>query len=164
MKFINLLIKQHPNRLHAQRGFWIGPMVGSILVFIVVSGIIYGIVRSSRGSVDTILESKSLLSVVSGARMLKSGGSFAAVDNTALQRVNAFGNMTGSAAGGTVRNGWGGTVVVTGTTSQLEVQWNAVPAKACDAFLASAKESGEFATPLPTCAESGDSDLTFIAY
>lgn len=147
-----------------QRGFFIGPALGSIIIVIIVSAFAFGIYRYISNSYSVLIENTNLMSIVSAAKSLKSGGSYADVDNAALQRMRTFGSMTGAAPGGTVRHRWNGTVVVTGTTSQLEIQYNDVPASACEQLLARATESGEFAAPLPTCNASGDSDLTFVAY
>ncbi|AEC18865.1 hypothetical protein PT7_0325 [Pusillimonas sp. T7-7] len=124
----------------------------------------YGIYQYINSGTNVTVESTNLMMVTSGAKSLKSGGSYANVDNPALQRIKAFGNMTGSAPGGTVRHGWGGTVVVTGTASQLEIAYNAVPSDACDRFVVTAMNTGEFVEPAPTCSDTGASDLTFVAY
>lgn len=147
-----------------QRGFVIGPMLGMIAIVLIASLATYGIFRYISNSFTVTIENTNLLAIVSGAKSLKSGGSYANVDTAALQRIDAFGSMTGAAPGGTVRNKWNGTVEVTGTASQLSIDYNGVPASACERFVVVAMESGEFAEPAPTCADDADSDLTFVAY
>ncbi|SHI11511.1 type 4 pilus major pilin [Pollutimonas bauzanensis] len=164
MRISHYLMQQQARRKF-QRGFYIGPALGTIAIVVLVSLFVYGVFQYISASLRGTIESNNLMAIVSGAKSLKSGGSYANVDNAVLQRIKAFGNMTGSTPGGTVRNGWGGTVVVTGSASQLEIRYSGVPTSACERFLASAKDSGEFAADsLPTCSESDASDLTFIAY
>jgi len=163
MNFLHFLV-QRKSCVNTQRGMFTMGAMGSVALIVLALAATYGIYRYITNSYSVMIESTNLMSIVSGAKSLKTNGSYASVDNAALQRIRAFGNMTGGQTGGTVRNRWSGTVVVSGTASQLEIQYNDVPASACDRFLARATDSGEFATPLPTCAESGNSDLTFIAY
>lgn len=163
MSILCLPVKHKP-RANTQRGMFTMGALGSVALVILAVAATYGIYRYITNSYSVMIESSNLMSIVSGAKSLKTNGSYASVDNETLQRIRAFNNMTGGQIGGTVRNHWSGTVVVSGTTSQLEIQYNGIPDTACDRLLARATDSGEFATPLPTCAESGDSDLTFIAY
>ena len=158
------LILNRKTTVNTQRGMFTLPAMGSIALVALALAATYGIYRYITNSYSVTIESTNLMSIVSGAKSLKTNGSYASVDNAALQRIRAFGNMTGGQSGGTVRNGWSGTVVVSGTASQLEIQYNGIPDTACDRFLARATDSGEFAAPLPTCAATGNSDLTFIAY
>ncbi len=163
MNILRFILNRKSN-VNAQRGMFTMGAMGSVALVALALAATYGIYRYITNSYSVMIESTNLISIVGGAKSLKSNGSYAAVDNAALQRIRAFGNMTGAQPGGTVRNRWSGTVVVTGTASQLEIQYNDVPDSACDRFLARATDSGEFAAPLPTCAATGDSDLTFIAY
>ncbi|WP_454688241.1 type 4 pilus major pilin [Achromobacter aloeverae] len=155
--------KRHTDRAARQRGF----NLTGILPYLVVAGIlalaIWGIFRFAMGTAQYQIEGRNATSIVTAARSLKVGGSYANVDNAAVQRVKGFGNMTGSASGGTVKNGWGGTVVVSGTVDTLTLQYNGVPEDACDRFIASMTDSGMFTDPLPTCNTSGSSDLSFTA-
>lgn len=163
MRILSLFTQHRPNR-DKQRGFYIAPALATVVIVGLISVAVYGIFRYINDSFTVTIENKNLMSIVSGARSLKQAGSYVNVDNPALQRIQAFGNMTGSATGGTVRNRWGGTVDVTGTASELQIQYNGVPANACQRFLISAADSGEFATPLPTCNDTGTTDLTFVVY
>lgn len=147
-----------------ERGFVILPMLGMVAVIAMVAVAGYGIFRYINNSFTVRIEQTNLTAIVTGAKSLKSSGSYANVDNSALQRIQAFGSMTGSAVGGTVRNRWNGTVEVTGTASQLTVVYNNVPSSVCDQFVIGAMESGEFADPAPTCNEDEATDLTFVAY
>ena len=151
-------------KTNRQRGFFVAPLLISVAVVLALAGAAYGIYQYASNVYTTNIENSNLMSIVSAAKSLKSGGSYTSVDNAALQRIKAFGGMTGAAVGGTVRNRWNGTVVVTGTASQLEIVYNGVPTSACDRFLTMATNSGEFAAPLPTCSATAASDLTFIAY
>ncbi len=164
MKVLHHLTPRNQSQQSLQRGFYIGPAIATIFIVLVVSLASYGIFQYIKNTYTVYIENTNLMAVVSGAKSLKTGGSYANVDNAALQRIKAFGSMTGSSPGGTVRNSWDGTVVVSGTVSQLSIQYNGVAASACDSFLAKAASTGEFAAPLPTCNESTAADLTFIAY
>lgn len=139
-------------------------MLGAVAVIAAVALAGYGIFRYINNSFTIRIENTNLVAIVTGAKSLKSGGSYANVDNAALQRIQAFGSMTGAASGGTVRNRWNGTVEVTGTASQLDIVYNGVPESVCDQFVIAAMESGEFADPAPTCNEGAVSNLTFVAY
>ena len=163
MKLLQLILN-HKTPTNAQRGMFSLGALGSVALVALALAATYGIYRYISNSYSVTVESTHLMSIVSGAKSLKANGSYASVDNAALQRIRAFGNMTGAQIGGTVRHGWSGTVVVTGTASQLEIEYNDVPDTACDRFLSRATDSGEFAAPLPTCSATGNSDLTFIAY
>lgn len=168
MKIMNALIEQelrhHSHLKQRQRGFFISPALGGVILIALIAVAVFGLFRYLNNSSVMYIENNNLMAMVNGARQLKIGGSYANVDNAALQRIQAFGSMTGSAPGGTVRNSWNGTVVVTGSANQLQIQYNGVPESACDGFLARAANSGEFAQPLPTCSASGNSDLTFVVY
>lgn len=168
MNLIDFLVRHELHHHHdsklKQGGFFISPALAAIVLVAAISIAVFGIFRYLNNSTSMYVENNNLMTIVNGARQLKSGGSYANVNNAALQRIQAFGSMTGSTPGGTVRNGWNGTVVVNGSASELQIQYNGVPESACDGFLARAKDSGEFASPLPTCSTTGSSDLTFIAY
>ncbi|WP_081627092.1 type 4 pilus major pilin [Bordetella sp. FB-8] len=151
--------------LHAQRGFWIGPALGTLAVVLVLVVFGSGIFRFLSNQYTIYTEFNNLKSVVTGADALELGGSYASVNNAALQTSEAFGNMTGAAVGGTVINKWGGPVTVTGTASNVQITWGAVPPSACSGFLARAADSKLFDTAsMPTCNGTGNTDLTFTHY
>lgn len=163
-KLLINLQKSDQKRLERQRGIWLSPGLLAFAIIAAISVAAFGIYSYLNSSTSVQVEGTNLVMITSGAKSLKSGGSYANVDNAALQRIKAFGNMTGAAPGGTVRNGWNGTVVVTGTASDLTIAYNSVPVASCDLFVTAAMETGEFAEPAPTCSNDEPSNLTFTAY
>lgn len=160
----NRFLRSATQRSTREHGFVIGPLLGLVAVMLIVAMAGYGIFRYISNSFTVTIENTNLMAIVSGAKSLKSAGSYASVDNAALQRIQAFGSMTGAAPGGTVRNRWNGTVVVTGAADGLTIAYNGVPSAACERFVVAAMESGEFAEPAPVCGDDGTSDVTFTAY
>lgn len=149
----------------AQGGFWIGPALGTLAVVLALVVFGSGIFRFLSNQYTIYTEVNNLKSVVAGADSLEQGGSFATVNNAALQKAEAFGNMTGAAVGGTVINKWGGAVTVTGTASNVQITWGAVPPNACSGFLTRASDSKLFdAASMPTCNGTSNTDLTFTHY
>ena len=123
-----------------------GFSLAEVALVLVIVGIVFvgalSAFRSSSNSSDIQMEAQNFASIVATARGLRQNGSYAAVTNAALQRVSGFGNMSGSATGGTVRHRWGGTVVATGTASSLTITYADVPTAACDRFLNMVRDSG----------------------
>jgi len=142
--------------------------LADIVLGLVLIGIAYaaalGMNRTAGGLSANQIEAQNLTGIVASVRSLRENGSYAGIDNAAVQRIQGFGNMIGSAVGGTVRNKWNGLVTVTGTVNDFSIIYAGVPASACPKFLIAAKESGDLVEPYPTCAATGDSSLTFKGY
>lgn len=163
MKKVNLPVIDNAGA-KKERGGSVISMLAWLAIVGVIGASIWGMYRYVNKAATVRVELTNLTSIVSGARQLKSAGSYANVDNAALQRIQAFGNMTGSGVGGTVRHAWNGTVEVTGSASALTIKYNGVPESVCDQFVIGAMGTGDFSEPGPTCNESGNTDLTFTAY
>lgn len=154
-----------PRKLRRRRGAGgLGDVLLGIVIVAVAYGASLGLNRTAGGMSDTQIEAQNLTGIVASVRSLRENGSYAGIDNAAIQRIQGFGNMIGSAVGGTVRNRWNGLVTVSGTASDFSVTTADVPASACPKLLIAAKESGDFVTPYPTCAATGASTLTFKGY
>ncbi|TFL14080.1 hypothetical protein CSC67_07900 [Pusillimonas caeni] len=147
-----------------ERGMSVSSVMFGLIIVAAISLALWGYFKYMKSGTSVQIETNNLMMIASASKSLKSGGSYASVNNAALQRMQAFGSMTGADPGGTVRNGWNGTVVVTGTASELQIAYNGVPTSACDRFVTAAMATGEFAEPVPSCSNAGASDLSFVAY
>ncbi|WP_019939855.1 type 4 pilus major pilin [Bordetella sp. FB-8] len=158
-------LRASKNPRHNERGFFIGPALGAVAVVLLTFVVVWGIYRFINNQLSIYIESNNLQAIVQGADSLSQGGSYANVSNTTLQTIQAFGNMTGAAVGGTVMNKWGGAVTVTGSASNVLIEYDNVPAYACQGFLNRAADSNKFdSASMPTCNSSGTSNLTFTHY
>lgn len=162
-RLANLRTTRNPRQ--SERGFFIGPALGAVAVVLITFVVVWGIYRFINNQLSVYIESNNLQAMVQGADSLAQGGSFANVNNTALQTIQAFGNMTGAAVGGTVMNKWGGPVVATGSASNVTFEYDNVPAYACQGFLNRAIESNKFdSASMPTCNNGGTSNLVFTHF
>ena len=163
-KLLGYIFRPASQTKNRQRGMSVSSVMFGLIIVAALTLALWGYFKYMKSGTSVQIETNNLMMIVSGSKSLKSGGSYANVDNAALQRMQAFGSMTGGDPGGTVRNGWNGTVVVTGTASQLQIAYNGVPTSACDRLVATAMASGEFAEPAPSCSDAAASDLNFVAY
>ena len=139
-------------------------MMGGMLVAIVAIVAAWGVYKLVSSGNEVQIEAKHISGIIGASKMLKSAGSYTDVNTAALQKIKGFGNMTGSEPGGTVKNAWGGAVSVTGAVDSFTITYADVPESACPQLLAMVKDSGMVKAPLPTCATSGVSSLSFVAY
>lgn len=150
--------------LHRQRGSSLSSMMGGMLVAIVAIVAGWGVYKLVSGGNEVQIEAKHISGMIGAGKMLKSAGSYAGVNTANLQKIKGFGNMTGSEPGGTVKNAWGGTVTVAGAVDSFTITYADVPESACPQLLAMVKDSSMIKDPMPTCAATGASSLSFVAY
>ena len=89
MNFLQFLV-QRKSCVNAQRGMFTMGAMGSVALIVLALAATYGIYRYITNSYSVMIESTNLMSIVSGAKSLKTNGSYASVDNAALQRIRAF--------------------------------------------------------------------------